>query len=94
MNERGFVALFTVMVAVAIIILALALAPVVKTFVDNSRNGTTWDGTSGLDCSNTTISEFDKASCTAVDIYNPVFFGVLIAIAGAVIGAKVVFATA
>lgn len=74
--------------AVTIIILALAFAPVVKQFADDARNSSS-DTRVGLDCSNTSISNFDKANCVAVDSLNPYFVGFLLLFAGALIAAKV-----
>lgn len=84
LDSKGQVALFAIMISVVIILLALAFAPAVKVFVDDARNSTS-DTQLGLDCSNTSISDYDKAACVAVDSYNWYFFGFLIAGAGAVI---------
>jgi len=47
--------------------------------------------TGGLDCDNSSISNFDKATCIATDLMLFYFIGFLIFLAGAVITAKFVF---
>lgn len=90
MNDKGSITLlYTLMIAVAVIILAMGLAPAVKSFVDNSRNTTT-DTQVGLDCSNTSISDFDQATCVSVDLTTPFFLGGLIALAIAILAARLV----
>jgi len=88
MNKKGQVFFLTIMLAITIIILALALAPVLKENSDIARNVTTGD-TIGLDCSNSSISTFDKANCMAVDMFNPYFIGFLILLAGGLIASKI-----
>jgi hypothetical protein len=84
-NKHGQVIAYTLMLGTVIIILALALAPVVKEQVDNSRNAT------NMDCSNASVSNFVKATCVISDISIFYFIGGLVFIAGAVITARVVF---
>lgn len=74
--------------AVVVLILALAFAPVIKQFADSAMNSTSATQV-GLDCSNASISNFDKANCIAVDSFNPYFVGFLLLFAGALIAAKV-----
>ena len=90
MNTNGQVAFYTFMVAVVVIILALAFAPTLKSFTDSARASSTVD-TVGLDCSNTSISNFDKANCIMTDLTLPYFIIGLIALAGVIIGAKLIF---
>lgn len=87
MNNKGQVILFTLMVSIVILLLALALAPPIKIFVDSARNESSGD-TIGLNCS-TTDSNFIKGTCVFVDLYTPYFIGVVIALAGLAIGAKI-----
>lgn len=84
LGSKGQVVLFTLMIAVVLIILAIAFAPVVKVFVDDARN-TTSTTQVGLDCSNESISDYDKANCVAVDSYNWYWFAFIIGLAGAVV---------
>ena len=66
MNKKGSVAIYGIMLALTIIVLALALAPAGKTFISSTMNSTTGD-TLGMDCGNTSISTFDRAACTVTD---------------------------
>jgi hypothetical protein len=77
------------MIALVFIILALAFAPPLKEFVDNARNSSS-DTQVGLDCGNSSISSFDKASCMFVDSYTPYFIGFLVFAGGAIMVAKII----
>ena len=88
MNNKGQVIFFGLMLCIVIIVMALALAPAIKETVDNARNSSSGD-IQGMDCSNTSISDFDKAACTATDLTMFYFIGGLIFIGGAVLAAKI-----
>ena len=88
MNNRGQLVIYSFMLGIIILILALALAPPVKEFVDNSRNETDGDLV-GMDCSNESISSFQKAGCLATDLTLFYFIGTLVFMAGAIMGARV-----
>lgn len=90
MNNRGTVIFYTIMLSVVLIVILLAMTPVVKTFVDDARGNTTEDH-QGLDCTNSTatISNFQEAQCIVTDLATPYYFFGMLAIAGIVIGAKV-----
>ena len=90
MNKQGSVAIYGMMLALTIIVLALALAPAGKSFVDNAMNASTSD-LIGLDCNNSSISNFDKSACIVTDFSQAYFFGGLILIGGAIVVAKIVF---
>ena len=90
MNKKGSVVIFGLMLGLTIIILTLSLAPVVQEFTEAARNETAGD-IAGLDCSNDSISNFNKAACVATDISLFYFIGALIFISGLVITSKVVF---
>lgn len=90
MNKRGQVLFYGFMLALVIIILALALAPSVAQFTNSARNASTND-TIGLDCSNESISNFDKATCVTTDLTLFYFIGSLIIIGGIIFGAKIIF---
>jgi len=90
MNSKAQVWGYTITLGLTIIILALALAPVGQQFVTSAMNTTVGD-TLGLDCSNSSISNFDKGTCVITDFSIPYFFGGLIFIGGAVVVAKLVF---
>lgn len=91
MNNKGFTFFLTLMIGIVILILALAFTPVLKEFSDNARNSTSTNSI-GLDCSNSSINDYNKASCLYVDYLPPFFAGFLIFIAGAIIVAKVIYA--
>lgn len=92
MNNKGQVLVYGFMIAVTLIILALAVAPMLKDRTDNARNLTIQEGeTQGLDCSNSSISTFNKAACTSTDMTLFLFIGGMIFIAGAVATAKILF---
>ena len=90
MNNKGQVIIISFMIGLTILILALALAPAVKESTDIARNVTT-NSSIGLDCSNSSISDFDKGACIATDISLPYFIGFLLLSVGAVIGGRIIF---
>lgn len=87
MNRKGSVLIYMMMLGVLVILLALWLAPSVQDFVDEARNETT-----GLDCSNSTISNYNKATCLVLDLNMFYFIGALIFIGGVIIVGRVIFA--
>ena len=90
MNKNGQVILLTFMIGLIITILALALAPAVQQSTNLARNQST-NSSIGLDCSNTSISSFDKSACITTDIMLPYFIGFLLFLGGAVILGRLVF---
>ena len=91
MNNQGQIVFYTFMVGVVIIVLALAFAPVLKTHIDDVRGNSTLSYTNktiGLDCSNSAISNFDKATCVVTDLSLFQFIVGLLVLAGAVITAR------
>lgn len=90
MDNKGQVVVFGLMMGVVIIILALALAGPIKQSVDTARNTTTESGEPGLDCTNSSITQEQKAACVAADLTLFYFVIGLIFIAGIVITAKIV----
>lgn len=87
LNNKGSVMFYMLMLGVVLIVMALALAPVIKQNNDNVMGANT-DTNQGLDCSNSSISDFQKAQCYLVDASAPFFFFGLLSLAGIVIGAK------
>lgn len=83
MNKRGQVVFVTFMIAVVVIVLALAFAFPVKEATTNAR--------ADMNCSDTSISNFDKAGCMASDLTLFYVIGGMIFIAGVVMAARVVF---
>lgn len=88
MNKRGSITIFSIMFALAIIILALALAPAVSEFTTNAMGNTSGD-TLGMNCSTSTISDFQKAACVATDLNLFYFIAGVIFLAGAIIVGRV-----
>lgn len=82
MNKSGQVLFYTLMLASLILVLALALSPVIKQFINQTQ--------SDMNCSDPSISEYDKATCYGWDI--TLWFMVLlfIVLAFIVLGAKVI----
>jgi len=90
MNNNGQVFFYAMMLGVVIIILSLAFAPVLKSFNDEARNVSSSTRV-GLDCTNSSISDFTKAQCTIQDMSLPYFIIGIFAIGGIVLAAKAIF---
>ncbi len=58
--------------------------------ITDARNVST-DSSVGLDCDNSSISNFDKAACVASDITLPYFIGFLLFFAGAIVVGRIIF---
>ena len=91
LNKKAQVFFYTLMLGIMLIVLALALSGVVKDIVDSARSETTDEGQLGLNCTSTTISNFDKGACLVSDLTIFHFIGGIIFIAGAVMVARVMF---
>ena len=99
MNKKGITALVTIPIAIVILVLALAFAGPIKEAVDGARsqnntyiasgNATVPD--TGLNCNNTTLSDFDDATCLFVDLFTPLYIALMIGLAFLIVGAKIVF---
>jgi len=89
MNKKGQIWGYSLMLGLTVIVLALALAPAGKSFIDNAMNATTADFI-GLDC-DTTTSNFIKGTCVITDFSLVYFFGGLILIGGGIITARLFF---
>lgn len=91
MNKQGQVTmLYTLMIAIVVILFAMAVAPTLKIFNDEARGPST-DTSVGLDCNNASISDYDKANCVALDLNFPFVILGFMAVAGIIIGARVMF---
>ena len=88
LNKKAQVFFYALMIGVILIVLGLALAGPVKDTVDSARNQTTDEGQLGLDCTNSSISSYDKATCVVADLTIFHFIGGIIFIAGALLTAK------
>lgn len=90
MNKKGQVWGYSLMLGLTIIILALALAPIGQQFIGSAMNTSTSDFI-GLDCDNSSISNFDKGTCVITDFSLVYFFGGLILIGGGIIVSRIIF---
>jgi hypothetical protein len=88
MNNKAQIALVGFMLAAVILFLALAFMPSLNQVTTSAMNTTSEIG--GMDCSNT-ADDFIKAGCYAVDLNQILFIGGFIALAGIIIGAKIIF---
>lgn len=87
MNNKGQTIFFTLGLGVLVLVVALAFAPALRQFVTDARGPTT-DTQVGLDCTNSSISDFDKSTCSVVDLSLPYFIIGLIGIGLTLITAK------
>jgi hypothetical protein len=91
MNSKGQVVLFSLMMGLILIILAIAFTSPLTQYIGGFRNTTNDIGEfSGLDCDNSSISDFQKATCLISDLTVPYFIGIVLALAGIVIGARII----
>ena len=92
MNNKGQVSMVAFMIAIVVIIIAMALAFPTRQVADNAYNQTYDDGRAeGMDCSNSSISDYVKAPCIIADITPAFFIGGLIGLAGLIAGAKILW---
>jgi len=90
MNCRGQIWGYAVMLSMVLLVLALALAPAIKSFADSAMNETT-ENNIGLDCNNESISNYDRGTCTILDWSQSYFIVGVIFIALAVLTARILF---
>jgi hypothetical protein len=90
MNKSAQTIFYGVMMGITIIILALALAFPLRQSTDTAMNESTDYGL-GMDCSNESISSFDKISCYATDLTPFYFIGSLIMVGGIFLLSKIIF---
>lgn len=91
LNKKGQAVFYLLMIGFTMIILVLALAGPVRDQITNSRNGTTEYGTAGLDCSNESISNYNKSACVVTDLSLFYFVGGLLLIGGSVVASRLFF---
>ncbi len=77
MNKGGQALFLKFMIAIAIIVVVLALAPLMREMNEDLR------GSTRMDCDNSSISDFDKMGCLSSDVslFLIVAGGLLIALA-------------
>ena len=90
MNNKGQTMIVAFMLATVVIILGIAWAWPVNEITTNAMNETYQIGGDGMNCTGV-IDDFTKAGCLAMDINQSFFIGSIIAIAGIIIGAKLIW---
>jgi len=87
MNNKAQASVLAFMIAIVVIILAISLAFPLNQMTTNAMNETSEIG--GMNCTATT-DDFVKAGCWVVDLGQGYFIGGLLAIAGLIIGARLI----
>lgn len=82
--KKGQTALLALMIGIFIFMLAMVFIDPISDVITEAR------ATDQLDCDNSSISDGHKMTCLIVDLLLPYFIGVVIAIAGGWIGAKLI----
>lgn len=89
MNNRGQVVLLALMLGAVILVVTIALSPVIKEISVEARNVSSGDRI-GLDCGNSSISDFDKSTCVITDLYLPYFLISVLGLVGILVGARII----
>ena len=84
MNLKGQVMLVSLMIGFIIFLAGMVMIDPLKDVITEVR------GAGQLDCSNTSISDGNKMSCLAVDLYLPYFIVVVMGLAGAMVSSKLI----
>lgn len=81
-NKKGSAAFVMLMLGIVFFVLGLALAPALKDVVTDSRS------TAELNCTDPAVlaNQQSHAICTQIDIFQPLFIGLLFGLAGLLIG--------
>ena len=83
MNKRGQVSLgLAIIVALVIFLMGIPIVNILKPDVDIAR------GATGLDCTNSSITDGTRLSCLAVDLVIPYFILIIMSAAGGMIVAR------
>lgn len=77
MNKKGSPAFVYFMIGILLFLLGLALAPALTT--------TSSEAQTQLDCTNSSISNQDKAVCYQMDTFSPLWIGVLFGLGGIIL---------
>jgi len=83
MKSKGQTAMVGLMIGVFVFMMAMIFIDPLSDVITEARNDTQ------LNCSSSTISDGKKMTCLMVDLILPYFIGVVIAVAGGWIGAKI-----
>lgn len=78
-GKRGFSLIFAFMIGILLFFLGIALAPALKDTVHSAVVDPI------IDCHNTSISNQAKAVCTQLDLYLPLWVGLMFGLGGAVL---------
>lgn len=79
MNKKGAAVFVVLMIGIICFVLGMALAPPLKIVLEESMNQ------DELNCSNPSISQMKHAVCTQIDMFLPLFVGLLFGLAGMLI---------
>ena len=88
LNSKAQVSAFSFMLAIVIVIIGLALMTPVNQVTTTAMNETGEFG--GMNCTATT-DDFVKAACWTADMGQVYFIGGIIALAGVIITARIIF---
>jgi len=84
LNNKAQTAMIGLMIGIMIFMVAMIFIQPLGDVIDEVQNA------SQLDCLNVSISDNKKATCLIVELTMPYFIAVVIAVAGAYIGARFV----
>lgn len=80
-NKKAIMPIFALMMGIVFFVLGLALTPLLTDVTGEATSSTQ------LNCSNSSISDQNKAVCTSLDIMPFLWMGVVFGLAGILIGA-------
>ena len=89
MNKKAQASALAFMLAVVVIILGLAWISPVNEMTKLAMNETSEIG--GMNCTSSALDDFTKAGCWTLDIAQVYFIGGIIALAGVIIAARIIF---
>lgn len=84
MNNRGQTFMVALMIGIFVFMMAMVFIDPIADVITEARSATQ------LDCSNSSITDGMKSTCLIVDLTLPYFIGIVIAIAAALIGARLI----
>ena len=95
-QKKGQAATYAIafMLALTLIILGLSWAKPINEVTKSAMNETVDGGEigSGMNCSNSLLDDYTKAGCIVTDLGQSYFIGSILAIAGILIAARIIFA--
>ena len=89
MDVKAQISIYGFMLMIIIVLLVLAFAFPVYQITTYAMNESSSVG--GMNCSSATVDDFTKAACWVVDFGMGYYVGALLAFAGIIIGAKIIF---